>query len=237
MLRKLPFSVLAPLLAAVGCARHSIPPVVLIDQSRFGPAEDYGPGIIAATRTGLEFVLDTSAQVIVLRVTDWGIEPVHPRRNGRPDLEAGPHNIAARTFLLPSSGWVDPPQSSSECVYDDAARPSDKPVVDSAGRLVRAIAAARRSYEECQRRERTRTSIYQRTGSTPIGGSTPVPHDGYWLLIVSDAETKAEDLIGRLELHDMTLEAAIRRLPAALVGNRTRRWAAYYAAFGEARIH
>ena len=226
------FPVLALLLAA-GCARHTIPPVVLLDQSRFGPTADYGPGIVAATRTGLEFVLDTSAQVIVLRVTDWGIEPVYPRRNGRPDLEAGSHKIAARTFLLPSSGWVDPSPSSSECVYDDAARPSDKPVVDSAGRLVRAIAAARRSYEECQRRERTRTSIFQGTESASIGGRTPVPHDGYWLLIVSDAETRAEDLVGRLELRDATLEAAIRRLAEELVGNRTNRWAAYYAAFGE----
>lgn len=234
---KSPFPVLALLLAA-GCARHTIPPVVLINPTRLGPAEDFRAGIVAATNTKLEFVLDSAAQVIVLRVTDLGVEPVRPAGGASPTtVAAGLHRVSARTFLLPSSSWVDAPESraapasSSTCVYDyKEPTPSSTLVTDSAGRLVRKTVPARQAYEDCQRRERTRRSVFDRSGST--GGYTAVPRDGYWLLIVSDAETSADDLRGRLELPDTTLEATVRRLPEVLVGNRTTRWAAYYIAFG-----
>ncbi len=38
-MQRTPFSVLALLLTAGSCARHTIPPVVLINQTRIGPAD------------------------------------------------------------------------------------------------------------------------------------------------------------------------------------------------------
>src|SRR3979411_311446 len=72
-------SVLALLLAAAGCARHTIPPVVLTSQARIGPAEDFGPGILDVTASDVDLKLDAPAYVIALRVTtELGIQVVAP---------------------------------------------------------------------------------------------------------------------------------------------------------------
>jgi hypothetical protein len=49
MLRNLPVSVLALLVVAGGCARHTIPPVVLVPQGHIGPADEYGLSIADVT--------------------------------------------------------------------------------------------------------------------------------------------------------------------------------------------
>lgn len=95
MLRNLPLSVLALVLSAVGCARHTIPSVMLINQTRIGPAQDLGPGITGVRYNGITFELATPAHVIVLRVTNAsGIEPVRPLRSGdRSALGRGEHVV------------------------------------------------------------------------------------------------------------------------------------------------
>ena len=70
-MQRTPFSVLALLLAAGGCARHTIPPVVLINQTRIGPAEDLGPGITGMQFNGINFDLASPAQVIGSRTSHW----------------------------------------------------------------------------------------------------------------------------------------------------------------------
>jgi hypothetical protein len=75
MLRNLPVSVLALLLAAAGCARHA--PVAVLPQTRIGPAQDFGLGIVDATPYWVKFDLDLPAYVIGFRMTDvGGIEQV-----------------------------------------------------------------------------------------------------------------------------------------------------------------
>ena len=86
-----PVSVLALLLAATACARHAIPPVVLTSQTRLGPAEDYGPGILDVTPSDVDLRLDAPAYVIALRVTtELGIQVVAPVA-GSPRSKRGTH--------------------------------------------------------------------------------------------------------------------------------------------------
>ena len=59
--------------------------------------------------------------------------------------------------------------------------------------------------------------------------------DGYWLVIVSDAQTPSSLLNIRLEsimLSDPPLKDALHSLPVVLVASRTAHWAAYYTMFG-----
>src|SRR6266545_3051823 len=65
-MKRTPFSVLALLLAAAGCARHTIPPVVLTSQVRFGPAEDFGPGIVDVTESDVDLKLDAPAYWLLI---------------------------------------------------------------------------------------------------------------------------------------------------------------------------
>ena len=91
MLRNLQVSVLALLLAAAGCARHTIPPVVLTPQARLGPAEDFGPGIVDVTESDVDLTLDAPAYVVALRVTnELGVQVVAPV-SGSPRSKRGTH--------------------------------------------------------------------------------------------------------------------------------------------------
>ncbi len=67
---------------------------------------------------------------------------------------------------------------------------------------------------------------------------------GYWLLIVSDARTPAEELKIRLrefesdeseDSDDTPVLRIVQQLPGVLVGGRTTNWAAYYVGFAEVR--
>src|SRR6267378_1330341 len=90
-MKRTPFSVLALLLVAAGCARHTIPPVVLTPQARIGPAEDFGPGILDVTPSDVDLRLDVPAYVIALRVTrEFGIQVIAPV-SGSPRSKRGAH--------------------------------------------------------------------------------------------------------------------------------------------------
>src|SRR5882762_7545280 len=80
-------------LALAGCARHTIPPVALTPQTRIGPAQDFGVGIVDATPEWVKFDLAVPAYVIAFRMTDaGGIEQVcNTAKSGR-----GTHIVQAR---------------------------------------------------------------------------------------------------------------------------------------------
>jgi len=238
-MKRTPFSVLALLLTAGGCARHTIPPVVLINQTRIGPAEDLGPGITGVQFSGINFDLVSPAHVIVLRVTNSaGIEQVRPVRSGdKSQLSRGEYSATAPSFSR--SNYAA--QSAQRAAYvsgacgspyeQDPSRPIPAGADTSRRALPRSNALAQRRYQDCVRRERETTS--QREGSPPI--TRPAFDDpGYWLLIVSDAPTTAGELAARLRLMavpNTSLVDVVRALPEALVGSRTAHWAAYYVAF------
>jgi hypothetical protein len=59
--------------------------------------------------------------------------------------------------------------------------------------------------------------------------------NGYWLVIVSDADTPPAVLDQRLQsirLADPSLRDTLKSLPVVLVAPRTGHWAAYYTSFG-----
>ena len=232
------FPVLALLLAA-GCARHTIPPVVLINQTRIGPAEDFGPGITGVQFNGINFDLASPAHVIVLRVTNSaGVEQVRPLRSGdNSQLSQGEYlatapSLSKSTYAAQAAqraAWVSGVCGSP--YEQDPARPVPAGADTSRRAAPRSNALAQRRYQDCVRRERETNS--QRDGAAPFT-QTQVGDVGYWLLIVSDAPTTAGELAARLrvmEVRDTSLVAVVRALPEALVGSRTSQWAAYYVAF------
>src|SRR5258708_31917631 len=90
-MKRTPFSVLALLLAAAGCARHTIPAVVLTPQARLRPAEDFGPGIVDVTESDVDLKLDAPAYVVALRLTnELGVQVVAPV-SGSPRSKRGTH--------------------------------------------------------------------------------------------------------------------------------------------------
>ncbi|PYO88212.1 MAG: hypothetical protein DMD66_08170 [Gemmatimonadetes bacterium] len=91
MVRNLPLSMLALLIAVDGCARSPAPSLLLTPQTRFGLGEGYGPGIITVNARAMRFELVTAAHVIVLRVTEDGIEQVSPNSGRDPAVARGPH--------------------------------------------------------------------------------------------------------------------------------------------------
>jgi len=162
---KVAFPVLALLLAA-GCARHTIPPVVLINQTRIGPAEDLGPGITGVQFSGINFDLVSPAHVIVLRVTNSaGIEQVRPARSGdKSQLSRGEYSATAPSFSR--SNYAA--QSAQRAAYvsgvcgspyeQDPSRPIPAGADTSRRALPRSNALAQRRYQDCVRRERETTS-------------------------------------------------------------------------------
>jgi hypothetical protein len=197
------FSVLALLLAAAGCARHTIPPVVLIPQTRMGPAEDFGPGIRDVTPSDVDLLLDLPAYVVALRVTrELGIQVVAPQ-SGSPKSKRGAH-------------------------YFRGGAPSG---ADTSMRTVSSKACTVRgdSREACM----GLPTRYRITQLKQGGATSDAP--GYWLLIVSDAPTPAQEVMRRLglmDLADTSLVALVRSIPEPLVASRTSHWAAYYVSFG-----
>ncbi len=91
MVRNLPLSMLALLITVDGCARSPAPSLLLTPQTRFGLGEGYGPGIITVNARAMRFELVTAAHVIVLRVTEDGIEQVSPNSSRDPAVARGLH--------------------------------------------------------------------------------------------------------------------------------------------------
>ncbi len=208
MLRNLQVSVLALSLAAGGCARHTIAPVVLTPQTRIGPAEDYGPGIRDVTPSDVDLILDVPGYVIALRVTrELGIQVVAPV-SGSPRSKRGAHYF----------------------------RGGAAPVADTSLRTVSSKSCTVRadSRESC-----TAVSMpYRITQLKQGGAASDAP--GYWLLIVSDAPTRRQEVmqrLARLDFADTSLVELVRSIPEPLMASRTTRWAAYYIAFGAPSIY
>jgi hypothetical protein len=210
MLRNLPLSVLALLLVAAGCARHTIPPVTLQPQTRLGPTQDFGPGIMDVTPSDVDVRLDLPGYVVALRVTkDFGIQVVAPL-SGSPSSKRGAHYFRGGA----------PPASKTDTTLRAAS---------SKGCTVRGD-----SRESC-----TGVAMPYRITQLKQGGA-PDDAAGYWLLIVSDVPTPGREVmrrLGEMDLADESLEALVRSIPEPLIASRTARWAAYYVAFGVPGTH
>ncbi|HLZ45181.1 MAG TPA: hypothetical protein VKQ05_05835 [Gemmatimonadales bacterium] len=194
-------------IALAACAHRSssstaaAPP----DQTRFGPAVDFGPGIVDVSSTDVDLRLDAPAYVIAFRVTDdRGIQLVAP-------LSGSPRSKAGVQYF----------------------RGSDRAEISNSAQLPMAVSShpcTRRpdSRESCAGLAAPRYAI------TQLKQGAPPEATGYWLLIVSDKPTAPHDIMRQLEmmrLPDTTLVDLVRGIPEPLIASRTGRWAAYYAAF------
>lgn len=210
MLRNLPVSVLALLLVAAGCARNTIPPVNLQPQTRLGPAQDFGPGIVDVSPSDVDLQLDATGYVVALRVTkDYGIQVIAPL-SGSPTSKRGSHYFRGGA---PSKAGTDTTLRAAS----------------SKGCTVRAD-----SRDAC-----TGVTMPYRLAQLKQGGA-PDDAAGYWLVIVSDVPTPGREVmrrLGEMGLADESLEALVRSIPEPLVAARTRHWAAYYAPFGVSGTH
>jgi len=156
----------------------------------------------------MRFKITAAAHVIVLRVTDAGIEQVHPRSGSDSPLEPGTHSMRGCALTIRDHGADDRDPYTRACVreYARGAKPVPAVAPDSVFELAEAGA--------------TRPTADER---------------GYWLLIVSDVPTPARQLTHWLGLIDMAddsmLVTTVLALPSLLVGRRTTNWAGYYVGF------
>ena len=202
-MKRTPFSVLALLLAAAGCARHTIPPVVLTPQARLGPAEDFGPGIVDVTESDVDLKLDAPAYVVALRVTnELGVQVVAPV-SGSPRSKRGTHYF----------------RGGALSVADTSMR-----TVSSKSCTVRAD-----SREACVGMSPRYHITQLKQGGAPsdapgywllIVSDAPTP--------ASDVMRR----LGLMNLAYLALVDLVRSIPEPLIDSRTTHWAAYYAAFG-----
>lgn len=230
MLRKHSVSALALLLAFAKCAPQPRPSVLLTPQTRLGLGEGYGRGIVAATARHMRFELTVPAHVIVLRVTEAGIDQVSPSWGHDPAVASGAHVVTA-----------DVPRSGESRV---SATPVDLSSISGSLPCVPFLDPNLNAKPDpgCVSRSSPRESPPQPSGRPQQRLS--VDELGYWLLIVSDARTPAEELKIRLrefesdeseDSDDTPLLRIVQQLPGVLVGGRTTNWAAYYVGFAEVR--
>jgi hypothetical protein len=202
MLRN-PVSVLALLLAAAGCARHTIPPVVLTSQARIGPAEDFGPGIVEVTASDVDLKLDVPAYVIALRVTtELGVQVVAPVF-GSPRSKRGTHYFrgGARERADTSMRTV----SSKACTVSADSR------------------------ESCM----GLPTRYHITQPKLGGATSDAPGYWLLIVSdAPTAGSDVMRRLGLMNLAYWSLQDLVRRIPEPLVAARTTHWAAYYAPFG-----
>jgi hypothetical protein len=166
--------------------------------TRLGARDAYGPGIVGATSQQLQFELTRPAHVIVLRVDVDGT--IEPVF---PQAEDSVTQKAASRHVVAAAEFARAPEQ--------AARPTD-PVIRSADALAREGRRARPSAAGGE--------------DQPLAAAT-----AYWLLIVSDVATSAAEVQARLEATNRefpTMQAELDGLTRALMGRRTRQWAAFY---------
>ena len=204
--------VLLTAVTLAGCALALPPPpvVLLTPQNRIGLGEGFGPGIDSASAHWMRFKITAAAHIIVLRVTDAGIEQVHPRWGSDSPLEPGAHSMQGCALTIRDHGADDRDPYTRACVREFArgARPvpagASEP--DSVFQLAEAAA--------------TRPTADER---------------GYWLLIASDIPTPPRQLehwLGLIDMeNDSLLVTTVLALPSLLVGRRTTNWAGYYVGF------
>src|SRR6267378_64365 len=207
-MKRTPFSVLALLLVAAGCARHTIPPVVLTPQARIGPAEDFGPGILDVTPSDVDLRLDVPAYVIALRVTrEFGIQVIAPV-SGSPRSKRGAHYFRGG--------------ASSEA--DTAMRSvSSKPCTIRGDSRESCVGLPLR-YQITQLKQGGATSDAPGYWLLIVSDAPTPAHEVMRRLRV-------------MNLADTSLVALVRSIPEPLIAARTTRWAAYYVAFAVPSPH
>jgi len=207
MLRNLQVSVLALLLAAAGCARHTIPPVVLTPQARLGPAEDFGPGIVDVTESDVDLTLDAPAYVVALRVTnELGVQVVAPV-SGSPRSKRGTHYFRG--------GAVSGADTSMRTVSSKSC-------------TVRAD-----SRESCV----GMPTQYRITQLKQGGATSDAPGYWLLIVSDAPTPARdVMRRLGLMNLAYLSLEDLVRSIPEPLIDSRTIHWAAYYAPFGGASI-
>lgn len=222
MLRNLAVSVLAPLLVAVGCARHTIPTVVLTPQSRVGPAEEYDLTIASVTPYDVDFNLAKPGYVVALRLTEGGGVRLVAPRGGKPRTKAGTHYLRAATVREGGVTWVE--ESYWTPVFGlqpPCTGPQDQRASMGFPGCVDAAPYGPRGEEHRLR--------------VPVHGTAGSALPGYWLVIVSDTPTTASDVwrrLAALDRSDTSLLSFVRALPQRLIASRTAHWSASYAPFG-----
>jgi len=196
--------------AACALALPAPTPVILTPQNRIGLGDGFGPGIDSASAHWVHFEIAVPAHVIVLRVTDAGIEQVQPRWGTDSPLEAGAYSMRGCELTIRDHG-------------DDMRDAHTRACVRESDRAAKPVPGGARAAEP----------VLQ---LTEAGASRPLADErGYWLLIVSDVPTPARQLshwLGRIDMDDDSLlVTTVLALPSLLVGGRTTNWAGYYVGF------
>ena len=219
-------------LSAGACAPQAPLPLLLTPQTRTGLGEGYGPGIVSASARAMRFQLAIPAYVIVVRVTEDGVEQVSPRAGQDRTQQPGLHLVNAATPRRRDVAGVNPLDLPS-----NTGSLSCVPILDPNLNA--------KPDPTCVER------IGGATGSRPFAvtrdGQLKVNDIGYWLLIVSDVRTQSDELRHQLRWFeadeseapddDASLLTTVQQLPGVLVGGRTTNWAAYYVGFAEVRTH
>jgi hypothetical protein len=196
-------SVLALLLAAASCARHTIPPVGITPQTRIGPATDFGPGIRDVTPSDVDMILEAPAYIIAMRVTkELGIQVVAPL-SGSPRSKRGGHYFRGGT--VPPADTSTHTVSSKSCTIGSDSRESCVGV----------------------------STEYRITQLKLGGAGSDAPGYWLLVVSDAPTPAReVMRRLGGMNLADASLEALVRSIPEPLIASRTPHWAAYYAAFG-----
>jgi len=173
--------------------------------TRLGSRTAYGPGIVAAATRRVEFELTRPAHVIVLLVD--------------PDGSIQP--------VFPASGEGTTERAAGLQVVELKATPG---AAQAGPEVPHAAPPVMRSAQQLAREgERARPSA--------TGDDEPrvLPVTSYWLVIVSDVPTSADEVQERLEamtLQFSSMKAELEALARGLVARRTKTWAASYTPAG-----
>jgi len=190
-------------LALAACARHAIRPVVVTPQTRLGPAQDFGPGILDVTPSDVDVALDVPAYVVALRVTrELGIQVVAPV-SGSPRSKRGAHYFRGGA---PSA--ADSPLrtvSSKQCTVGGDSRD--------------ACMGLPTRYHITQLKQGGATSDVPGFWLLIVSDAPTPAHEVMQRLTL-------------MNLADTSLVALVRSIPEPLIASRTTHWAAFYAAFG-----
>jgi hypothetical protein len=114
-------------IALAACAHRSSSSIAAAppDQTRFGPAADFGPGIVDVRSSDVDLQLAAPAYVIAFRVTrEMGVQLVAPL-SGSPRSNAGLHYFrASATSAISNSTQLPASVSSRPCTGRPDARES-----------------------------------------------------------------------------------------------------------------
>jgi hypothetical protein len=202
-MKRLIVSFLALSAPALGCALHQrpAPPPA---QTRVGPVESFGRGIVESDVAWVRFDLDTAGYVIALRVADpWSV-------------------IRFRAYI-PRECVARPTPRFRELLRRGCS-PSFIDVIEPV--------SGGRHFDPGVHTIRPRLSL-GRTVRWSYG--MPYYAAGYWVLIVSDAPISVSEVYNAViapQDADTILGYLANRIPAALIGARTKHWVAYVAPFG-----